>query len=63
MTAEEILELEYNYYFESGEQDTIYKVQIYNNLRHTESGFLYSSKPKCEFCKVQHKDNCEFGKH
>lgn len=57
---EEILELEYKFFFEQGEEDPIYKVQIYNNLRVTEPGFFYNSKPKCEFCGLDHKDNCDF---
>jgi hypothetical protein len=62
MSEEEILDLEYKSYFESSETDTIYKVQIVNNLRCTETGFLYDSRPKCEFCNTHHKDNCDFGK-
>lgn len=38
----------------------IYKVQIYNNLRLTEPGVFYNSRPRCEFCSLEHKDNCDF---
>lgn len=57
---EQILELEYKYLFEGTEQDDpIYKVQILNNLR-VDAGYIYSSRPVCEFCGVEHSNNCDF---
>jgi hypothetical protein len=57
---ERILELEYHYYFDGDEeQNPIYKVQILNNLM-VEPGFIYNSRPRCEFCGVEHADNCDF---
>ncbi len=59
---EQILDLEYKHFFEEGDEkdDPIYKVQILNNLRSTEPGFFYNSKPVCEFCNTEHKDDCDF---
>lgn len=60
---ETILELEYQHFFESTDElersDPIYKVQIYNNCR-VDPGIIYSSRKECEFCKKEHKDNCDF---
>lgn len=25
-----------------------------------EPGFIYNSRPKCEFCGIEHADNCDF---
>lgn len=55
---ERILELEYQYYFDNVE-DPIYKVQILNNLP-VDTGFIYNGKIKCEFCGLEHSDNCDF---
>jgi len=58
-SSDEILRMEYDYFFEN-EADPIYKVQIFNNLRQTESGMFFNSRPACEFCGHDHKDNCDF---
>jgi hypothetical protein len=29
-------------------------------MRLTEPGFFYNSRPRCEFCGKEHKDNCDF---
>jgi hypothetical protein len=59
---DQILNLEYKHFFEEGDEkdDPIYKVQIHNNLRFTEPGLFYNSKPMCEFCNTEHKDDCDF---
>ena len=59
MTEEEQLKLEYSELFES-EEEPLYQLQIFNNLRASETGIFYNSKPTCEFCGLQHKDNCDY---
>lgn len=55
-----ILDLEFQHFFEGSEaEDPIYKVQILNNIR-VEQGLLFSSRRECEFCRREHKDNCDF---
>lgn len=54
------MELEYRYFFEGEEKsDPIYKVQILNNSQ-LESGIVFNSRKECEFCKREHKENCDF---
>ncbi len=56
---ERVLELEYQYFFEINADNPIYKVQIFNNLQ-VDTGFIFNSRPKCEFCGVSHTDDCDF---
>ena len=57
---EQLLELEYKHIFEGEEEDDpIYKVQILNNLK-VEAGYFTNSRPTCEFCGVEHSNNCDF---
>lgn len=58
-SSDQILTMEYEHFF-AEESDPIYKVQIFNNLRQIESGIFFNSRPTCEFCGLDHKDNCDF---
>ena len=67
MSDEQILEEEYKYFFENPQfpntdssDHPLYQLLINNNLPWN-SGYIYSSKFECEFCKKVHKDNCPFG--
>lgn len=53
--------MEFDHFFRGDDSENpIYKVQIFNNLRYSELGLFYNSRPKCEFCGNDHKDNCDF---
>ena len=63
---EAIIEAEYKYFFENknfttddeGFDNPLYRIQIYNNSPVTQ-GLFFSSVAACEFCKREHKDNCD----
>lgn len=58
LDEDEILKLEYDSFFQN-EDDPIYRVQVFNNLQ-VDQGVLYNTRQQCEFCGLDHKDNCEF---
>jgi len=54
--------MEYQHFFESGtdeDLDPIYKVQILNNIQ-PDTGLIWNSRRECEFCRRDHKENCDF---
>lgn len=64
MTKEDILQREYDSIFldTRGNYDLdnpLYDIEIHNNLPVNQGNF-YNSRPTCDFCGVDHKDNCIF---
>ena len=64
MTREEVLQKEFDSIFldSRGNYDVenpYYDIEIHNNLP-TIQGTIYNSKPTCDICGVEHKDNCLF---
>jgi hypothetical protein len=66
-SEETVLDLEYkslfetqnpNNYDEDGEHK-YYKITIFNN-QEVHSGMFFNYRNKCEFCEIEHKDNCDF---
>ena len=64
MTRQEIIEMEYDSLFTGpgGEykiDNAYYDIEIHNNLPKDQS-LIFSRPTQCDFCGLEHKDNCAF---